>query len=1187
MVYEIYSLGDANYLAVILNAVAAMGGDGTYQSLLSYSLLMGVLIIALQAIMNGGGRFDIQVFLLSIVVYQVIFIPRASVMIFDSYTGSARQVDNVPFGLAWVGSTLNLIGIEITRKMELAFSTPQMTTNGFAGALSTLLNAQRIDGLGIADYGCTNAPSPTATYISLTQQDRACSVTQAVSTYIGDCVVRAIGHGQRTADDIYRAERVIDALQTDYITTFTRIPLGGAQPMPPGGWEYTCKDGYDVIKNRMSDGGFTASFNEFLKGRFGEQDPTAALGQAMTALSNASYNAQDFAINMAMRESVANGLYLNRNDAIQGAAMLTAGAAQRNVQWSAEATLFSKLIRPLITFFEGMMYATAPFIAFLLGLGSYGFKVALKYLYLPIWVSMWLPVMAICNLYVNMIAQGRMAAFETGSAAAYTSMTGSMVMFSSLTDWLGTASMLASSVPALTMSLLFGGAVAMSSLAGRLQSGDYTNEKLAAPDAVSPSAALSVSPTAQTDRIAGARAFGGDRILPSVNVGSEFSMATESSRQALEKASTTATSGVAEALKQIDSKGLTFATASQLGSSISNSTDDTLKSFYKQAMQDLSSTGFSQEQKDAIVGATILNTSAKASAQVSAGSGQIQQLTEDITNAVMSGQAVQTALPGQTGGTLGPAGQTGGTLVPAGQTAPGAQKPPSASKIQRRTAGFDVGADADASISGRASESREMAVANAVRNGVSKLLGAEFDDGVANTLSNKLVNGLTATGTETLGKTLQAEGASSASRQLQDVAEKSDIFKRTENLSTKLGTSTSLSGTDFAAMAQRNNAGLVIDSAAAASPFLARELQNEMQNPIYKEGGPGGLFQGNMGAQKAMAALRVAQRMLASGDAEQARLGSSLLGDLATIFGNGAPSGLRGTPGSGAYSNQDVAANAPTEDERQNLRNRVDNLPEVTQDPRPSTAALPQMVREQYQTVNSRVRPLDDDPNAQSAADRVPITRNADTNAAAVAAPERQRAFAAVTSGSDGAANVGPAAGLIMAAGSDLIGSTVVGLVKDVAEFVGAATGLAPGMAQESAVRAQAAMEDSAAQMERNGVPADLARAIVSTLGAYSLENAPAQVADMFGFGSGNGYSAQADRASALAGEYASQREYGKPYGDLDDEQKQEIDGFKSGFREILGNAAAQPESGSALLNNVQAYFFTSDTSTREAPFRQ
>jgi len=519
MVYEIYSLGDANYLAAIMNAIAALGGNGTYSSLMSLSVLMGVLIIAFQAVNNGGGRFDIQVFVLSIVLYQVIFLPKASVMIYDTYTGSARQVDNVPFGLAWIGSTLNTVSYGITRRMELAFSTPQMTTNGFAGALSTMLNAQRIDGLGIADYGCTASPAPTTNYVALNQQDRSCSISQSVSNYIGDCVVRAIGRGDRTAADIYRAERVIDALRTDYTERKTTLRIGGAQPMPPSGWEYTCKDAYDILKGRLETSQFNNSFNEFLKGRFGEQDPTAALGQAMTALSNAAYNAQDFALNMALRDAVANGMtvYANQNDAMMAAAMIGPGAAQRNVQWSAEATLFSKLIRPLITFFEGMMYATAPFVAFLLGLGTFGLKVALKYLYLPIWVSLWMPVMAICNLYVNMIAQGRMAAFEVGAAGSYTSMAGSVVMFSSLTDWLGTASMLASSVPALTMSLLFGGAVAMSSLAGRLQSGDYTNEKLAAPDVASPAAALSVQSAMTASPSTGTNKTGIEGSLPSIN----------------------------------------------------------------------------------------------------------------------------------------------------------------------------------------------------------------------------------------------------------------------------------------------------------------------------------------------------------------------------------------------------------------------------------------------------------------------------------------------------------------------------------------------------------------------------------------------------------------------------------------------------------------------------------------------
>ena len=140
--YEIYSIGDGAYLTAVLNAVAMLSGSGDMQQLAGVGFLMGILLVMGQGILQA--KFPpLQNVLFAWVLYMAMFGPTARVQVEDLYSGATRHVDNVPLGVAFVGSAMSKVGYGVTVLFEQAFSTPAMTEYGFAAPLQILQDTRK------------------------------------------------------------------------------------------------------------------------------------------------------------------------------------------------------------------------------------------------------------------------------------------------------------------------------------------------------------------------------------------------------------------------------------------------------------------------------------------------------------------------------------------------------------------------------------------------------------------------------------------------------------------------------------------------------------------------------------------------------------------------------------------------------------------------------------------------------------------------------------------------------------------------------------------------------------------------------------------------------------------------------------------------------------------------------------
>jgi len=530
--WEIYSIGDSAYLAAILNAVAMITGTGDFRQLAGLGFLIGVLLVLFQGILQGGRGIRFQNVLVAWLLYALMFGPTARVAIEDAYSGAVRVVDNVPLGPAAVGSMLSNVGYGVSRLFEQAFSTPAMTDTGFAEPLQTLMSVRKGTLSRIA-LGSANSPTPGA------------DIERSFINYVADCTLYDVDIGHRSIDDILREPSWDAALRSDLNVPTTELVLGGDPQLLPcdAAWtvlsQYTAVEFYPALLSNLQ-----AQMRLAAPG-----DVTNKVQFALDAIAGAGVDAQNYMVMTALIGFLEKGIVQTHENLGQWelAATTEQAAQQRNAQWAAEQTLFTRIVRPMMTFFEGLIFAITPLMAFTIALGPAGIAMTGKYLLFALWIQLWMPILAIINLYLHMAIAGDMDALQSTADLTVPSILSLYKLDFLLQDYLATGGMLAASTPAISLMLIYGSAITATHLASRFQGGDFVDEKITSPDVLRPAPALAMSPIMEHAPLRGTTTTGADNELWRADVGQSVQRDLRSSQHVAEQASQQFTSGLAAA----------------------------------------------------------------------------------------------------------------------------------------------------------------------------------------------------------------------------------------------------------------------------------------------------------------------------------------------------------------------------------------------------------------------------------------------------------------------------------------------------------------------------------------------------------------------------------------------------------------------------------------------------------------
>ncbi|WP_095158119.1 conjugal transfer protein TraG N-terminal domain-containing protein [Pseudomonas sp. Irchel 3E13] len=633
MEFTIYSTGSAIYLEEILNSVAMICGTGDVESLAKIGFLIGALLLGFQAVFNNTA-ISFQKVLVCLILYLALYGPSGRAVIEDVYSGEVAVVDNVPFGPLVVGSIVSNIGYNITNIFEQAFSTPAMTKYGFADPIETLMKVRSVTGNLMSIPSFTNGLGTNKNLVN------------SWSNYYRECTLPSLGTDLSGYADLFRSNDPIGASRFSSGVYYTQIFDG-----TPGGRTLNCSDAHTALVNltdSATDGVMaeiaTAGFKR--PGKNVDADAvTSRIGDSLYALNMSATDARAYTMASILYPIFLQAPGQKAVEDLQGSygVMMGQAMAQQNTQWAAEGTQFTKYVRPFMTFFEGLIYAITPLMAFLIAMGGFGINLIGKYLMMLVWMMLWMPALAIVNLYsISSTASAMEAILQTSSFdAGGTGVSFEMLkqMTPALEQAIGVAGLMASSIPAICLFLVTGATVAASGIASRMNGSDTINEKIAAPDVITPSAALQTTPYASSDFDKGVRINGSENQRGNINIGSMLSDTVQSSRMTAEGSSQSFSQQLTSTLGRSLENSKSIGEAANVGHSLQSSLGLENNAAFQQQYSALQAQGYSTSNIDSAIAAVSLNGGVNGNVGAKAGAG-VDGIPSGANGSVSAGAAL-------------------------------------------------------------------------------------------------------------------------------------------------------------------------------------------------------------------------------------------------------------------------------------------------------------------------------------------------------------------------------------------------------------------------------------------------------------------------------------------------------------------------------------------------------------------
>ncbi|TVQ33229.1 MAG: hypothetical protein EA356_12470 [Geminicoccaceae bacterium] len=553
---EIMVLGNVRFLELVFDGIVAITGDGNYWRAIQVALGLGVLVTVSAGIFTGGRSINfgglIGTFLLILVGFSV---TTTVVLTSARNPTDVRVVANVPMAVAGPATIISNFGYWMTDWMATAFGRPhRVTVEGFRHSFETLKLVR----------------FSTRDHLTLAPLDghKSGSFYQTATNYLDLCVFNRLNRRAITINDVLNQNnwRVAIAYPNDASEDRFQIlmgPMAGSNVRCAEAWNVlmpgglgTMEQEIDAFIDRIFDTKLPAVFQNGALAPPTATDVQTRIENSMADIGVVGVSARDLVGAMLLvglfdAAHIANSLaYMD----FQWAQMVRDGIRQRNAQWSAESSLFVKIIDPMITFMEGFAYGTIPMVAILVALGTFGFGFIVRYMLMLLWLQTWLPGLAIIDLYLSVTMDEELTAVQAVGGTGVGSLAGVLLLETKLATAIAWGEHMAAVIPFLTAGFVWGGAVAATSLASQVSRGDFINEKRMIPDRTNAPEVFQRAPERVFDEHGGMRKPGAEP--PKV----QFSSTNAETVRLAETASQEASIRLQNALRNAHSEGFSFAT---------------------------------------------------------------------------------------------------------------------------------------------------------------------------------------------------------------------------------------------------------------------------------------------------------------------------------------------------------------------------------------------------------------------------------------------------------------------------------------------------------------------------------------------------------------------------------------------------------------------------------------------------
>jgi conjugal transfer mating pair stabilization protein TraG len=613
MAFDIVSVGDAAFLEQILIAVSVVTATNSFTKMVSVGLLLGVLIILVQSVFQGSKQINIQQIFVGYLLYACFFVPTTTVTIEDAYTNQVRVVANVPLGVGAAGGIISTVGYNITKLFEQGFNPiiPKSTETGFVESLKVLNDIRK-------------RVSSTPVYVAMNSSlPSGSNIRKSWNNYIRECTLTAIDLGEKSLDDVVMG-KMPDALLFTSSLFGTKLYLNGAT-----GVDHTCSTAFTELSTKTQSaitntGVVSDAILETigLKNNYGGTTGQTYIQNSLDSLGVISTSGTEYLLAAVLEPiyiEAAQGKYADMQD-MASATMINQAIQQRNNQWAAEQSMFMTTIRPLMTFFEGFVYAITPFMGFLIVLGSFGIGLAGKYFQTLLWIQLWMPVLAIINLYIHTAASNSLASIS-GPLNSFYALSSSS---DELSHWIATGGMLAAATPLISLFIVTGSTYAFTSLAGRISGKDQIDEKIQSKDLVKNGPVQQNAPSMSYNDTTGRIKTGAEDLMGTVSFGAGLSSMASSSQQNSSQSQQSFNKTLGSNFSSGMSSNDAYTKSAALGRTHSASYGQTEGFVNQRANQIMQATGLDSSHSDAVKGAVIAQ--AGAGADLSVGTGLLDNI---------------------------------------------------------------------------------------------------------------------------------------------------------------------------------------------------------------------------------------------------------------------------------------------------------------------------------------------------------------------------------------------------------------------------------------------------------------------------------------------------------------------------------------------------------------------------------
>lgn len=516
--FSMYSIGSGRFLREVFNAVAMLTGTGDFIKAVAIAMLFSVIVVCLQAVLRGGRSIAWEHVLLGFILFGICFGSPSRVIVEDVYTNDVYTVDNVPLGVAASGSMISKVGYGLTVLFETGFGSANRVTDlPYLSSLKYLVIADQDASSGFMLDGLST--------------ETGVDVRASLGAYIKNCTVPAlrIAKKDRASATQMNVQDLLKYGSEDNVKGSVIYYWGNGGNNKK---EVTCKEAYTELNtdvfSKITNDNVSSILNNSLQSMNSGSTPNYQLtiNDAFTYLDVSTQEQQNFALASIITPifQYAYQHFYTRSEALADI-MVAQALQQRNYQWVSEQSLWATVVMPLMTFFEGFVYAITPFCAMLFFYGMFGLGLIGKYLQTLFWINLWMPIMAICNLYISLSVSGQLQGINLGS------MDGVSTAISTLQNQIATGGMLMTATPLLALMVVTGSTYAFTTLASRLNGGDHVDEKVMAPSSVKVGDVFDQQAFQQANRGAGHLSTGKQAVYENISFGQQVSSLISSSDQ--------------------------------------------------------------------------------------------------------------------------------------------------------------------------------------------------------------------------------------------------------------------------------------------------------------------------------------------------------------------------------------------------------------------------------------------------------------------------------------------------------------------------------------------------------------------------------------------------------------------------------------------------------------------------------